>query len=303
MLRKSTTLAVIVSAAVGLALAVALSKTRGGAVPAARQAAPQRIVCMAPCIAEAVFALGAGGRVVAVSQYTVYPPEAAARPTVGAVFNPNLERIASLKPDLVIVQEKHDKVEELCRARGIEVLRVEMLQVRTILEGIRTLGDRLGCPERAAALDAQIEGELAAVRRRVAGRPKVKVFLGVDRQPGSLKGLFTVGRASFLTELLDVAGGRNTFDDTESAYPAAQTEALLERAPEVILETYPSQPLSDEKRRALRADWQALGAIPAVRDGRIEFITDDYIVVPGPRIGQIAARFADALHPETAHAR
>ena len=82
--------------------------------------APQRIICMAPNIAEAVFALGGGERVVGVSEYTAYPPEAAAKPNVGALYNANLERIVSLRPDLLLIQQKHETVEKLCRDRNMD---------------------------------------------------------------------------------------------------------------------------------------------------------------------------------------
>jgi len=268
------------------------------AMPAGR--APRRVVCMAPNVAEAVFALGAGDRVVGVSQYTNYPPEARSRPSVGALYNPDLERLVALRPDLVIVQQRHEKVEALCRRRGIPVLRVSMTDVRSILAGILSLGRVLGRPESARALCARIEAELAAVRRRVAGRPRVKVFLCLGRSPGSLKGLFTVGGKSFLSQLIETAGGKNIFADLEKEYHQISAESLLVRAPEVIVETYPSQELSRGRRRRLLRDWQAMPTLPAVRRGRIFFVTDDYILVPGPRIGRIAARLAGLFHPEAA---
>jgi len=141
-------LAVVALAAVALSALLSRAEKPG----AARAGYPQRIVCMAPNIGETLFALGVGDRVVGVSDYTVYPPEAAKLPTVGAQYNADLEKIASLKPDLVIVQEKHEKVEHLCAERGIEVMRVKMLRVESILEGVRQLGDRLGVSVYAAAL-------------------------------------------------------------------------------------------------------------------------------------------------------
>jgi len=284
-----------------LVLAFALVQTGCTREPAppSEDAGPQRIICMAPNIAEAVFALGAGERVVGVSDYTSYPAEAKAKPTVGALYNPDLERIVTLKPDLVIVQKRHEKVEALCRGKGIALLTVNMEErAETILEAIRILGDRLGCAGRATTLRGEIEAELAAVRRRVEGRPRVKALICVDRSAGSLKGIYCASNASFLTELLAIAGGENVFADERGDYVQASLEGIVRRAPEVIIETNPRTDLSDEARRRITAEWRALETLPAVKENRIYLLTDDFMVLPGPRIGKAAARLAEVLHPE-----
>jgi len=258
---------------------------------------------MAPNITEAVFALGAGDRVVGVSSYTTYPPEAATRPKVGALYDANIEKIVALQPDLVIVQQRHATVEGLCARRRIPVLRVEMTEVGSILEGIRTLGRLLDERERAEALCAEIQGRLASVRRRTEGLPRPRVFICVDRSRGSLKGMFTVGGKSFLTELVAVAGGENVFADVARDYFQVTTEAVLARQPEVIIETRPSRRYAPDEERRLIEDWGALPNLPAVRDGRIHVVTDDYIVLPGPRVALIAERFAEILHGAAPHAR
>ncbi len=296
---------VCVAGVVGVILSFALSALDPPANPSAQSAAfgqiPQRIICLAPNITEAVFALGAGDRVVGVSQYAAYPPEATSKPRVGALYNPALERLVMLRPDLVIIQQKHEKVESLCRQRGIPVLTVSMTSVESIQAGIRTLGERLDRRETARALCSRIERDLADVERRVAGKPPVKVFLCLGRTPGSLKGLFTVGSRSFLSELIEVAGGQNIFADVQKEYPQVSAESLLARAPEVIIETYPSQELSQARRQRLLKDWRVMSALPAVREGRISFVTDDYVLLPGPRIGRIAERLAELLHAEAAN--
>lgn len=288
----------ILAAVTAAALAMAALLSGVEKPRAARAGYPQRIICMAPNIAETVFAIGAGDRVVGVSEYTVYPPEAVKLPTVGAQYNADLERIASLNPDLVIVQEKHDKVEQLCAQRGIEVMHVKMLRIDTILEGVRQLGDRLGAPENAAALQKRILADLAAVRARVQGLPRTSVFFCVGRNPGSPRGLFATGGTSFLTEIISVAGGRNIYEDVQDSYPQVSAESLVQLAPQVIIESYPSQTLSEAQRKEIVADWSALPGIPAVRDGRIVLLNEDFLVLPGPRIGLIAALLADVLHPK-----
>jgi iron complex transport system substrate-binding protein len=306
MTARKTAIAVILALAAGIAGSVVLQRLEPAKVaPPERQERPrpQRIIPMAPNIAETVFALGAGDRVVGVSSYTIYPPEAAAKPAVGALFDPNIERIVALDPDLIIIQQKHEKIEALCKERGIELLRVEMVSVRGIVEGIHAIGERIGVEDEAAALAANILSGLDRVAKRVEGRPRVKVFLCLGRTLGSLRGLFTVGGTSFLSELIGIAGGENIFEDIRRDFPEISVESLNARAPQAILETYPSQELSAEKRARLTEDWRALPDLPAVRDGQIHFLTEDYILIPGPRITRIAERFADLLHPEAGNGR
>jgi iron complex transport system substrate-binding protein len=305
-LKQSGWAIIALAVAAGVALSLWLSraqKPEGEALAPGLSSAYRRIICMAPNIVETVFALGAGDRVVGVSQYTAYPPEAREKPSVGALFNPDLERIVALKPDLVIVQEKHEKVEALCQSRGIRVLRMNMLRVSTILEGVRALGDVLGRREQAKALADKIRSDLDAVRKRVEGKPRIRVFLCLGHTPGSLKGMFTVGKTSFLTEMIEIAGGENIFGDVENSYPQVSAESLLARAPDVIIETYPSEEMPESRRKALLADWQTMPGLPAVRSGRVHFVTEDYVVVPGPRVGMIAGLFAGLIHSEATNAR
>lgn len=289
----------IVVALAGMIAALAVSCGERPEMSPAEQ--PRRIICMAPNITETVFALGAGGRVVGVSSFTTYPPEAANRPQVGALYDANLEKIVALQPDLLIVQQKHERVEKLCAARQIPVLKVNMTRVKTILEGIRVLGRALQAPRRAETLCAAIESDLAAARRDRGDRPPVKVFLCVDRQPGTLKGMFTVGGESFLSEMIALAGGRNVFADVNKDYFAVSLEALVARAPEIVIETRPSQALSADARRRLARDWAALAALPAVRNRRVAILTESYLVVPGPRVARIVERLADCIHGGASH--
>jgi len=261
---------------------------------------------MAPNIAEAVFALGAGDRVVGVSEYTAYPPEAAAKPQVGALYNPNLERIVSLRPDLILIQQKHETVEELCADRHISFLVVNMESgLKSVLAAMDTLGMAFGrdASERAKALRAEIEKDLAAVRVRVDGATRPRVLICVDRSPDSLKSVYCPGGSSFLSELIEIAGGENVLADEPNAYVQISTEAIVRRAPDVIIETLPGRTLSEAERKKIVDEWGALYTVPAVKQGRVYVLTDDYVVVPGPRIARTAELFAETIHPELNDAR
>jgi iron complex transport system substrate-binding protein len=118
--------------------------------------------------------------------------------------------------------------------------------------------------------------------------------------PGAMAGLTTVGPKSFLAELVEIAGGRNVFSEMDAPYPQISKESLIVRDPRVILELRPGEDLDEEATRSLRQDWQALPTLRAVREGRIHVLTDEVLLVPGPRIVRAARILARAIHGEGA---
>jgi len=259
-----------------------------------------RIVSLGPNITEAVFALGLGDRLVGVSGFSTYPPEARSLPQLGGYLNPNLERLLVLKPDLVLVQYEPEKVARFCQKEGIRLVRVRMDSLDSIYEGLSVLGRTLGVPERADRLRASIQAELKGVAASVSALPRRRVFVCLGRAPDSLSGLFTAGGSSFLTEVLKVAGGDNIYADLNRSYPEISKESLVKRAPEVILELRPGEHIGADRARRIKADWQALRGLPAVDAGRVYLLTQDHLLIPGPRVGAVARLLARTLHPELA---
>lgn len=260
---------------------------------------PQRIVCGTPAVAETVFALGLGDRVVGVSDYTIYPPDAEAVAGVGGWANPNRERLLMLRPDLIISQGRHETLAAFARAYGIRFHTVKLDTLADVHAAIDGIAGILGVPERGVALNADIRRAIRSFSETIPTGPPKRVLLLIGRTSGSLTGLGTVGPGTFLDDMIRVAGGTNVFGDAMGAYPQVSKETLLVRAPEVILEINPGG-LAAETIDRLRADWQVMGDLPAVRDGRIHYLTNDYLLIPGPRMGLIAGVFAEAIHPEIA---
>jgi iron complex transport system substrate-binding protein len=260
----------------------------------------RRIVSMAPQITETIFALGCGGRLVAVTDFCVYPPEAKELPGVGGYFNPNLEKLTALHPDLIILQGEHEKVDRFCRKKGIHILHVRMDSLSSIYEGIYKLGSILDCPEQAQKLCDAIRGELEQIREKTAGQSRKKVFVCLGRSPGSIANLYTAGGPSFVSEILQIAGGENIFSDVTQPYPEASKESLVKRAPEVIIEARPGEKITDVQRRQIISEWNVLRAIPAVANSRVYVMTEDFLLVPGPRVGASARCLAQTLHEELA---
>jgi iron complex transport system substrate-binding protein len=256
---------------------------------------------MAPSATEAVFALGAGDRVVGVDSYSDFPPAARDLPRVGGLTDPDLETILALEPDLILVWMRHEKVEALGARYDIPTLALPMNRLDEIYAGFRRLAEVLGVPERGEALCREIAADLQSVRDRVTGRPRVRTLFLAGRTLGVMKGLWAAGNDSFLTDLLEIAGGRNVFDDMDDAFREVAVESIVARAPEAVIEPHPGAEDAEAVRRKSLDDWRKLPTIPAVRHGRVLILTGRGALLPGPRIGETAARLADLLHPETAH--
>lgn len=265
--------------------------------PRAQQAAPRRIVSLVPSATEMLFVIGAGPRVAAVSSYDRYPPEVERLPRVGALVDPDVERILSLRPDLVIAYgSQTDLLAQLGRAR-IPVYLYRHGSLADITAGIRDLGARVGLTAEARATAAGIERDLADVRARVPAGARPRALLVIGREPQSLRAINVSGGIGFLHDLLTLAGGDNLFADVSRESIIVTTETILARAPDVIIELHYSDRESPEAKSWEEEAWQRLPGLPAVKNGRVHLLYGGELVVPGPRIVLTARAFARALHP------
>ena len=265
--------------------------------------APQRIVSTTPSITEMLYRLGAGDRVAAVTTYCRYPEEARSKPKIGTFLQPNLEAIAALRPDLVVIQQNPVDLRAKLERLGLKVLELEMWAVSDVFKALDQLGAAIGAREEAARVRREIESELESIRNRTAALPKRKLMFVVGRSPGTLEGLIVVGKASYLSELIDLAGGRNIFADSVAAYPKVTTEEVIARNPDVIVdmgEMGSAESLTPEMRKATLLAWSKLSVVKAVREKRVYPVASDIFVVPGPRMAAAAREFARMLHPEAA---
>jgi iron complex transport system substrate-binding protein len=259
---------------------------------------PQRIVTIAPNSAEVICALGACDSIVGVSKFCVYPPELQSRPRVGGLFDPDLEKIIALRPDLIVLRGRSESVERLAAERGIAIHHDKTERLRDVETCILELGRRLGREKQADRLVATFRRRIDAVRKRVAGKPRPRVLLTISRQPDRLANLMTTGKGTFLDEMLAITGGANVFGHLDMAYPQVSREGIVARRPEVIIELMPEVKLTDALKRQMLEQWKTLGSIPAVADSRILFVTDDNALIPSPRYVEIIEKVSRIMHPE-----
>ena len=282
----------------GIIISLLIDKSGGSKTVCRGGGVPGRIICMSPAVTELVFALGCDERVVGVSDFCVYPAAAEKKLKVGGEFNPNFERLTALRPDLIITQGRSVKIADFCQRKQIPILQLKVNTVEQILADARLLGQRLEQAEQAENLCRRIQDNLRAIEQKVGGGKKRRVFFSLGRVMGSLSGLTTVSGNTFISELIDKAGGVNIFADLEQNYPRISKESLLKREPEIIIEAHPGQELGAPQKEKFLQDWQQLGSLPAVQNGRICFLTEDYLIIPAVRIDQIALRLAQVIHPE-----
>lgn len=257
---------------------------------------PPRIVSLAPSHTEILFALGAGGDVVAVTVEDDHPPAVAELPRVGGMTSDtlDLERVLAARPTVVIALA-HDQQEAVAALRRLEV-EVEVIPAESLadlFEAVRRLGAITGREEAAEELAGRLRQRVEAVRRAVAGVPegrRPRVFYEVWDRP-----LMTAGPETFVSELIETAGGRNVFADAGTLYPRVSPEAVIRRDPEVILAPdRHGEPVSAGEL-ARRPGWEV---ISAVRRGRVHTVDGDLVSRPGPRLVEALETVARLLHPE-----
>jgi iron complex transport system substrate-binding protein len=284
------TVAVVVAFVVGLSLPAEAGLYQGAA-------APRRIVSLIPAVTEMLFAIGAGARVIAVSSFDTYPPQVQKLPRVGALIDPDVERILSLRPDLVVAfATQTTLLEQLARAK-IPIYVYRHAGLADVLTTIRDIGTRVGREQAAADLTRSLETRIEVVRTRVDGRPRPRTLIVFDREKLALRGIYASGGVGFIHDMVSAAGGDNVFADVKQQAVQATTELVLARSPDVILELR-GDPLDATVRAREMGVWSALSSLPAVRTSRVYFLDREETVVPGPRIADAVELFARTLHPQ-----
>ena len=264
---------------------------------AGSQTPPRRIVSLVPALTEIVFAIGGGNAVIAVSSYDQDRPEVKRLPRVGALLDPDVERIIAMDTDLVLLYGSQTDLMTQLRRASIPYYEYRHGGLSGVTGTIRDLGRRLGRAPQAEALAAAIEQRFAALRQRTASLNRPRTLLVFSRDRGSLRNIYASGGRGFLHDMLEAAGGTNVFADIQTESVQASSELILSRAPEVILELRATDIPADDQRAAEMSAWKVLGSVPAVRNDRLYFLPGRSFVVPGPDVAEGAEAMVRLLHP------
>ncbi len=263
---------------------------------------PDKIVSVAPSCTEILFAIGAGDKVVAVTDYDDYPYDFAAwisagnMTSVGDFTSPNLEVITSLGPDLIFASGgvQAESVDTL-RERGYKVLVLDPTSVDGILKNIELVGNATGKRAEATALVNDLTSRINAVAETVANATKPKVYYETYYE---ITSSWTIGAKAWQTELIEKAGGTNVFGDQQMDYYQYQVEALIARNPDVIV--LPAGGMGTGEQASLdavkaRPGWDTMNA---VKNDRIYQINHNIIERAGPRVVDAIEQLAEFFHPE-----
>jgi iron complex transport system substrate-binding protein len=254
------------------------SSVAAGSVQQAQetQLPPQRIVTLSPAATEILFAIGASDQIVAVSEFSDFPEEAAEKPVVGGFDGKTLsmEKILSYKPDFLYMTEgMHNFLIEQLESYGIAYYLSRGDSIKAVQEEIVEIGKITGHEIKARAVAERITQECGAIYHF---ENPITVYYEVWNSP-----FMTAGTRSFINDVISKAGGMNIFADVEEPYPIVSEESIIARAPDVILLPY-SNGISPDDVKA-RAGWQD---IPAIKNNRVYLINDNKYSRPASRIGE-----------------
>lgn len=265
------------------------------AAPARAAGAPDahRVVSLNPSLTAILLDLGARNALVGVDDFSArQQPAVAALPRAGGLYDPNLEAVTALRPDLVVLVQG---VEQRAFGERLEALGipVEVFDPKTyddVLETIERLGARVGRTDAAHAKVAGLRRARDAAMQAAAGQPRTRAVLVLQREP-----LFVAGAGSFLDDMLRAAGAENLAAELPGLYPRASLEWLIAAKPEVIVDTAVDP-------NAARTFWARWPSIPAVRDGRVIPVDASIVALPGPHLDDALRLLAEALAPPSAGA-
>jgi ABC-type Fe3+-hydroxamate transport system substrate-binding protein len=245
-----------------------------------------RIVSLNPTTTEILFAIGAGSRLVGRTKWDSWPDSAKYVEDVGDALRPNIEAVLAKKPDLVLLYASNDNrtAAKQLQASGVKVLAMKVDSIAEFERATSVLGALVGEDERAKNVVDSVRATLDRVRQATAAVPKKTVFYHTWEKP-----IITIGKHSFLNELVEIAGGKNVYDNVLAVSPIVTMEDIVSRNPDVFL-------VGPSTRAALlnSPQWQV---VPAVKNKKV-FAYDTMVVGrPSVTLGMAAVNLANLLHP------
>ncbi|OGN98503.1 MAG: hypothetical protein A2Y89_04275 [Chloroflexi bacterium RBG_13_51_18] len=255
---------------------------------------PQRIISLAPSNTEILFALGLGDRVVAVTDYCNYPPEATTKPSIGDYTEPNIEEIIAKEPDLVLATEEHETEMAQLESRGITVVGLYPKNMDEIFNSIMLVGTITGKEAEATSLVAEMQARVKAITdktSKLTESQKKRVFYIIWHDP-----IWTAGGGSFADRLITMAGGVNIAGDL-NGYADMSLESVIAANPEVIIAGVGMGTGDDLPLEYMKTE-SRLEGLDARQNDRIYGVNMDIVGRPGPRIVDALEEFFRLIHPE-----
>lgn len=261
----------------------------------------QRIIALSPSAVEIIYRLGLGDRLVGVSRFCEYPPEAADKPVVGGYIDLDFEAVLRLEPDCVVLLEEQREVAAKLRQLGVRTIAVDHASTGGILASISEIGAASGKAGEAAALVGSLRQRIREVVKKSAAaesRPRVLVCISRDTGSDQPDRIIAAGNAGVHQEYITMAGGENAYRGAV-AYPSISRENLIRMDPDVIIDLLTEEAWNKVGREKLLGQWSAYPELRAVKNRRIVILHKNKYLIPGPRFVDTVEAFARAIHPET----
>ncbi len=246
----------------------------------------ERIITFGPNLTEIVYALGAGNKLVGCDIYSNYPPEVRKIQKCGGILNPDIERIIKLQPQIIIIQGTNEKLKSFCKKYNIKYYETHIETIEDLKKTILDLAKLLNCVENGKKLIQTLNFH------RVKLKKNKKVLFVFAKYNNNI---MTVNNDTFLGEIIELAGGINIFGNSKIKYPQVSIEEIIRKNPEIIIEVLPGKKLSRKEMEKHISFWKKYKTIKAVKNNKIYILTDDYLLIPGPRIVKIYERLKEII--------
>ncbi len=258
------------------------------------QTIPHRVISLSPNFTEIVYDIGAQDQLVGVTNYCKFPPEATKKEKVGGWVNPNIEKIVSLKPDLILVPSFFGKNYDRLQKLDLPILAMKCYTTQDVLALYDLIGEKMGRESAAKKAKDRLEKRLGRLKGHKSDRKPLSVLFIVNHVPGALQQLYAVGSNNFINELIQWTGGVNVLEDSKLTYPIVSKEEMVSRDPDVIITVLPPESKKEDEKNEQKI-WSQMSTLKAVREGHLYFFQGDDLMIPGPTMLHLAQLLSDAF--------
>ena len=243
-----------------------------------------RIISLSPHITEIIYALNQEANLIAVTDYCSYPAAAREKEKIGGLLNPNLEKIVSLKPTHLFGQPAHEQLNLSLKTFDLSVVMMPNETVADVQNTITSIGTILGCKKKAQWLVAQIRDSLTSRKKE---RTLLRAMLVIGKNAGDLKNIMVAGEGTFIDEIWQRVGGQNIYNDLPGRYQTISLESIFIRDPDIII-LFDPLASAGVHRGNFTNEWSVLSRIKAFQLNNLFTLGGDYVLIPGPRMIQLA---------------